>query len=75
MGSMVITALRLWLVLGSAISAQDTAPFLTTGVHLGVDPLTGWRPARQNVNDLARAGGAPWCVPELEADSSLETGG
>ncbi|KAK1836674.1 hypothetical protein QBC39DRAFT_56270 [Podospora conica] len=41
-------------------TAQQATPVPVVGVQTGIDPRTGQRPARQNINDLYLLGGPQW---------------
>ena len=52
-----VLACLVWQV--AAQSVQPT-PVPVVGVQMGIDPRTGERPARQNINDLYMLGGPQW---------------
>ncbi|KAJ4403730.1 hypothetical protein N0V85_005028, partial [Neurospora sp. IMI 360204] len=56
------TLLPLLLLINSfaSLAAAQTTPIPVVGVKTGVDPNTGQRPIRRNINDLYARGGPQW---------------
>jgi hypothetical protein len=62
MGKLSASGMAYWAVLlfSWQTAAQQATPVPVVGVQTGIDPRTGQRPARQNINDLYLLGGPQW---------------
>ncbi|KAK0743131.1 hypothetical protein B0T18DRAFT_327692 [Schizothecium vesticola] len=62
MGKLSASGIAYWAVVlfSWQAAAQQATPVPVVGVQAGIDPWTGQRPARQNINDLYLLGGPQW---------------